>query len=192
MSSGMVGWLRLSALSLFLAFASTGYATPLTIGYLSFDAGIPAGLNSFSLANRTGAGTGCDFSFPSCTELSITGTLTVHFDGAPSEVRTLSAPLGAGFHQPPEFEFDPSLLPLSASFSGTVTPLSIQLAGGAAARINGSVTGAVDLTADTFLLLTVDAETQAIPEPASASLAVVGLVWLLRRRLSLFPRVLRL
>jgi len=141
------------------------------------------GTIQFYLDNFTGATDGCSTpnGFPVCTNLQIAGTLTYSYStvsGIVNGTATLAAPIGTddanggASYAPVNFVF-PTTAILSASFSGSLTPVNFSTDGGLFSS-DGTVVSSDVVAGGGFALLSATAASTAIPEPSSLSLLLFG------------------
>jgi hypothetical protein len=168
----LVRWL------IFAALASTAPAAfcDIFVGDIFFLSN-PNGTTQFYLDNLTGATDGCSTpgGFPSCTDLSISGTLTYSYLAGSSTVNgtaTLAAPIGpndqngGNAYAPANFLFGSTDI-LSASFFGTLTPPDFSTDIGPF-NSNGLVVSSSDVVAGGgYALLATSPASTVTPEPSS-------------------------
>jgi hypothetical protein len=161
------------------------HATTIPIGYLTFGVDSPlAGQTSFGLVNATGPIFGCTIDTPVCDELSIEGTLTIEYAPGDIVVAMLAGPLGAGSFLPPEFIFNDSRVPISATFVGTIAPTTFLHFDGAVYLSDGKVGGdSSALATIPEIIFYTTANPVPIPEPSTLlSMSAVAMVVLAHRR----------
>jgi hypothetical protein len=176
-----------TSLVLFLMMASGALmrADLTPIGYISIDTAVPiAGIDTIGVGNLTGLTYGCSFpaGFPVCTEVTISGSVTLQFQDGSSvdtEVVPLAADLGPGLYDPVEFQFLDSATLLSAAFAGTISPTNLELVLPDASL--ASFTASPDIISEALTpgqpltLLEVNASPVAVPESQDYMLAVFAI-----------------
>ncbi|HEY1760698.1 MAG TPA: hypothetical protein VGG72_35310 [Bryobacteraceae bacterium] len=181
--------MALVALLLVMGCGSLLQAELIPIGYVSIDTAVPiGGIDTIGVGNLTGLIYGCSVpaGFQVCTDLTFSGGVTFQFQVGASvitEVVPLSADLGPGLYDPPEFQFLDSETLLSATFTGSVSPtnLDLVLADNSMASVTASpaIISTPLTPGDPLTVLEINAISAAVPEPdyrwACLAIGLIGL-----------------
>ena len=166
-------------LMLLALLVPTAWADAITFGTIQLAPDNPSnGLLSFVVSNISGPGA-CDATFNSCSALTIdNGLLRVNYIesvlGAQVFTANLPNGFGPGATDPStfvDFSVDATTWTLGlVTFSGTLSPGSIFLFGGASVNIPAAFSASLDGSTGTFALLATD----SAPEPSSILLVGAG------------------
>jgi hypothetical protein len=170
---------------LLLGSSSLALASPITIGFISFDTDAPvSGQNEVSVNNLTGLTFGCSVidGTPVCDDLMLTNVvLTVNYldlqNNPQQSILTAFASIGPGTGVPPNFIFPGTENITSLVFAATASQASFHLT-------DNSIFQADPLVLSTplvpgfvgFSILTVNSAAPSIPEPTSLMLLASGLI----------------
>jgi hypothetical protein len=184
---------RVAGLSLLLGFSSAAVlATPVNLGYLSFDAsGTTA---TFDIANITGVNSTSlnDPAFPVVTPVTLSGlSLLVHLSDGTSETFTQSdftLALDGLSYDGPSVAIGGSVLPISAILTGNLSPTTLDI--GSSVSVDAAflpvtltdVTGGPLQDGDAALIQANPGSTSTVPEPSTLSLMTLGALAALRAR----------
>ena len=178
-----------------LTVVPAALANTITVGLISLSPGTP-GTQQFSLDNFTGVTSGCSFGggTPGCTNLLISGTLSYSFilQGATTNGSATVSNLGpdstngGNSYTPLSFQFSSAANFLTATFTGTLSPVSFSIAtddvgGRATFNSNGIVVSSDVIAGGGFAALNTNSAVTAVPEPSSIGLFVLGGAALLTR-----------
>lgn len=174
--------------------ATPAFSAQVVIGDIFLGLGPTGGTQQFFLDNLTGSTDGCSAvnGTPVCDDLMISGSLIYTFtDGGntTSGSATLALPIGpdaangGNSYAPANFQFSVADVFTSASFSGTLTPVSFSIdTNPGTATFNSDGTAlSTDVIAGggSALLFATSAATGAVPEPSSIVLLTIGAMALL-------------
>lgn len=177
-----------------LSFATPAFSGQIVIGDIFLGSGPTGATQQFFLDNLTGATDGCSAASgtPVCDDLLISGTLIYSFTDGVNTTNgsaTLASPIGpdaangGNSYAPANFEFSAADVFTSASFSGTLSPVSfsIDTNPGTATFDSDGTAVSTDVIAGggSALLYATSAATGAVPEPSSIVLLTIGAMALL-------------
>ena len=159
-------------------------ASPMLLGDISFDPDAPViGLDSIFLDNFTDAADlGCSLPFPACGGVDISGVLSILYQDLSGNTHTSLISVGwTGPGSTPIYEFDPTQITFeSAVLTGTISPTSFPIDGGATFVSSGTFTSDTLTANNGFADISVQQTTitTTAPEPAEGGLILGGLMLL--------------
>ena len=189
-------WLAAIAVAIVVGSSARASASPLSIGFISWDVNFPGNAGQFDIINMSGPNSTGDALFPSTTTVSLGSlSLLVDFsDGSSHLFGSSYFTLGLD-----GISFDGSAIPIgganpkpkAATLTGSFSSLSLTLFDGSTVSILPTFTASILPSSGTVLsdgdLAIISAETTTggpspVPEPGTLVLVASGLLGVLRKK----------